>query len=352
MDKEIALKRKLVEVADAVRKKFKQIKAAQKHYDSGLEKFYNPITKPVTSIYNLINHQKQQQQQQQAVTKPVKVLKKHTRSASAGPTLGIQKSLEYTPLPLSPKTPTTSIDTSAVEYPVTPFDTPSPSLKSTSPLTTTVSPTSAITNPQLVHTFLFELHNKPSKYDTVYGVRYGRKEHKDRKYIGNLEVRFPEGKVALYKNSKKVAVFNGSPQLYELLFLKYPSSLGKEGEIDASILKTYGDILKLTNAVYDNYDPSKDFKVTRWKKFSQIIQPLMTGAKLGAAIRKNSVKQIKLPEKMHLSSNSPEYIYWNKPKELVDRLRLLWSSKLAGHTGHNNEIMSIIEELREEGIIY
>ena len=36
----------------------------------------------------------------------------------------------------------------------------------------------------------------------------------------------------------------------------------------------------------------------------------------------------------------------------MDRLRLLWSSKVAGHTGHDNEIMSIIEELWEEGIIY
>lgn len=43
--------------------------------------------------------------------------------------------------------------------------------------------------------------------------------------------------------------------------------------------------------------------------------------------------------------------YWNDPNELVDRLRLLISSKSAGHTGHNNEIISIIEELREANII-
>lgn len=44
-------------------------------------------------------------------------------------------------------------------------------------------------------------------------------------------------------------------------------------------------------------------------------------------------------------------MYWDDPNELVDRLRLLIASQSAGHTGHNNEIISIIEELREANII-
>lgn len=45
------------------------------------------------------------------------------------------------------------------------------------------------------------------------------------------------------------------------------------------------------------------------------------------------------------------FIYWDDANELVSRLRLLVSSVSAGHTGHNNEILSIIEELREANII-
>lgn len=45
------------------------------------------------------------------------------------------------------------------------------------------------------------------------------------------------------------------------------------------------------------------------------------------------------------------YTYWDNPNELVDRLRLLVSSKSAGHTSHNNAIISIIEELQEANII-
>ena len=45
------------------------------------------------------------------------------------------------------------------------------------------------------------------------------------------------------------------------------------------------------------------------------------------------------------------YIYWDNPNELVNRLRLLMASKKAGHNNHDNEIISIIEELKEAEII-
>ncbi|KAL4153480.1 hypothetical protein QTP88_001313 [Uroleucon formosanum] len=43
--------------------------------------------------------------------------------------------------------------------------------------------------------------------------------------------------------------------------------------------------------------------------------------------------------------------YWNDPNELVDRLRLLYSSFAAGNTGVRNEIISICEELVEAKIL-
>lgn len=45
------------------------------------------------------------------------------------------------------------------------------------------------------------------------------------------------------------------------------------------------------------------------------------------------------------------YEYYDDPNELCDRLRLLTSSKNAGNTNHDQEINSIIEELRERDII-
>ena len=54
---------------------------------------------------------------------------------------------------------------------------------------------------------------------------------------------------------------------------------------------------------------------------------------------------------MTLNKNKIDYIHWDDPNELVDRLRLLEALRQAGHNVNNNEILSIIEELREAGLI-
>lgn len=45
------------------------------------------------------------------------------------------------------------------------------------------------------------------------------------------------------------------------------------------------------------------------------------------------------------------YEYYDDPNELCDRLKLLVASKGAGNTNHSQEINSIVEELRERGIV-
>ena len=47
-----------------------------------------------------------------------------------------------------------------------------------------------------------------------------------------------------------------------------------------------------------------------------------------------------------------DYKYWDDPNELVDRLRLLVAERSAGNNNHDNEIISIIEELREAKVIF
>ncbi|KYQ52676.1 hypothetical protein ALC60_08208 [Trachymyrmex zeteki] len=54
---------------------------------------------------------------------------------------------------------------------------------------------------------------------------------------------------------------------------------------------------------------------------------------------------------MTLNDNKVDYVHWDDPNEIVDRFRLLEASRQAGHNAHNNEILSIIEELREAGLI-
>jgi hypothetical protein len=56
--------------------------------------------------------------------------------------------------------------------------------------------------------------------------------------------------------------------------------------------------------------------------------------------------------KTHKSKNTKtDYKYYNDPNELVDRLRLLHASRNAGNKAHDNEIVEILMELKEEKII-
>lgn len=55
--------------------------------------------------------------------------------------------------------------------------------------------------------------------------------------------------------------------------------------------------------------------------------------------------------KKAMKLNKTTYVYWDNVNELVSRLRLLIASQTAGHSGHHNEIISIVEELREAGVI-
>jgi hypothetical protein len=52
-----------------------------------------------------------------------------------------------------------------------------------------------------------------------------------------------------------------------------------------------------------------------------------------------------------VNKNAIDLIYWDDPNELVERLHLLIASQAAGNFNHRNEIISIIEELREANII-
>ncbi|KAB0805682.1 hypothetical protein PPYR_02652 [Photinus pyralis] len=184
--------------------------------------------------------------------------------------------------------------------------------------------------------FLNQYHVLPRQYiermikdtkgdiDHFYGLRYDA--NFDQWAIGDSKVTF-DGPNLIIKDK----IYNGTPGLYELLVLKKPQEFSsKDGRV-------YKEILDVTNGYRRNYDPGHQIVGTKSHKYRNILKPLLS-EHYGTGMKEvnNTVK---------------EYVYWNTPHELVERLRLLHASRVAGHTGHNNEISSIEEELREEGII-
>ena len=173
-------------------------------------------------------------------------------------------------------------------------------------------------------------------YRTAYTVNSGDPYHGlyregQKWYLGDSQVKFLPGDKIQIGDHK----FKGSTGLYELLFRKEPRHYNSEDE------KTYADMLLYTNALYKDNNPSSGLYKDAVEGKSGIISDLFSGLGIRRGSGLFKVEDGRLPS----------LTYWDDPNELVDRLRLLIASQQAGNTSHTNEIISILEELREAGYI-
>lgn len=168
----------------------------------------------------------------------------------------------------------------------------------------------------------------------IHDSKYGVRRYRDNFMIGHDIVEFNAGKIYIKNNE-----FNLTNGLKNLLFLKNPSI----DSFTKTDLNKYKSILLLTNAHKKHFESNaKLVRHSKSHKFMKIIQPLF---KSGKGVQSDYMI-------VNDSNKSIEYTYWDDPNELIERLRLLLSSKSAGHNAHNNEIISIIEELKEADIIF
>lgn len=192
-------------------------------------------------------------------------------------------------------------------------------------------------NPQTYITSLN--HDTKGVFDTQYGVRFN--PEREKYFIGDSEIKFGTNKITV-KNMR----YTLSRGLLELLFKKDPT-----GYKEADLAK-YKDIVYRTNAHKIGYKSTAPIAGNKGKKY-QLIKKLMTGplfpssAATSTPIRNPSGRGLW----MDFNEKPIEYVYFDDVNELCERLKLLISSQTAGNTNHTNEIASIIEELRECGII-
>lgn len=144
--------------------------------------------------------------------------------------------------------------------------------------------------------------------------------------------------------------FPATPGVTELLTLDHPKSYKEED------VNTYKEMLVHTSAHKKNNQ--KNGAIIRanssWKYnnlLSQIFPSKESKQGHGLRLPQTKYKIVKGGRNRTGNNGGINYTYWDDPNELVDRLRLLLSSQSAGHTGHDNEIISIVEELREAKII-
>ena len=175
--------------------------------------------------------------------------------------------------------------------------------------------------------YLGLVRRKSAKVDTSYGVRVLKSGLK----IGNHPVRFKDGFIHIGNNNYVI-----TKGLLELIFKVNPNTKF----VTTDDFTTYKEIILSTNAHKKNYKANEEIR-SKFIKFKKLIGPLLQ-SKTGGGI----------PKYLVYNNRKIDYIYWDDPNELVDRLRVLMAFQAAGNTSHANEIISIIEELKEANYIY
>lgn len=190
----------------------------------------------------------------------------------------------------------------------------------------------------------FDYHENPEAHnlDTKYGVYKSGEDYK----IGNSIVTTDSSGNVVISGKKYI----GTEGLYQLLFDKYPN---KEVYTEEDF-KNYSKILIESNAHKRGYNKYAQIRGNASFKYKNIIKKIASSEKKksGKGMKQRfTIKNSNNMNFMNIPSSNIDYIHWDDPNELVDRLRLLIASQQAGHNNHNNEIISILEELKEANII-
>ena len=159
--------------------------------------------------------------------------------------------------------------------------------------------------------------NRPSP-DKMFGIR----EEKGHHYIGNKHVIVHENNIII-ENEK----FEGTPGLWELITSKTQQMSTNRKDYD-----NYVKLLLKTNALHHDYDPNnpnpRSSKSDKWKK---ILSPIWHNRE-----KYEGKGVVVIP---------------SDPNALLERLDLLLASQEAGHTGAGNELVSICDELKRQGVL-
>ena len=173
---------------------------------------------------------------------------------------------------------------------------------------------------KLARTFL-----KRKNRDENFGIR----EEKGRYYIGNKPIRIINNDIMLDDE-----LILGTPGLWELITSKNPQNVNNPDDY-----ANYRYLLLKTNAIHmDNNPESRKAKGNhKGKKWEKIIGPIWH-------------KDINPKEKEGYEGKGVVVIP-SDPNALLERLDLLLASQDAGHTGVGNELVSICDELKRQGVL-
>ena len=167
--------------------------------------------------------------------------------------------------------------------------------------------------------------------DETFGISKKGRDH----YIGKTHVIIKDNDIFLPKYNEK---FTGTPGLWELITSKNPQKF-TDNDYD-----NYEDLMIITNALHrdddeDNPHPKGNHKTYKWLN---ILRPIWYRKKGGV---------YRFPKKKEGYKGEGVVVIPSDPNALLERLDLLLASQEAGHTGVRNELVSICDELKRQGVL-
>ena len=136
--------------------------------------------------------------------------------------------------------------------------------------------------------------------------------------------------------------YKGTSGLWELIISQEP----QEGKYTEDDYFNYINLLVQTNTIYQGNNPNQNrAKSSGGDKWNKLISPVW-----------EHIRESKKPLKRKRRQQDPIAgdglkILPSDPNALIDRFDLLFSSQKAGHTGVRNEIVSILDELKRQGVL-
>ena len=182
-------------------------------------------------------------------------------------------------------------------------------------------------------------------------------------YFKDGDFRIGDKKVDIKGDDIKIEdkEYTGTPGLWELIMKDNPQNFTEEDYLN------YGRILKQTNTIYQKNNPNQNrAKSSGGDKWKNLIKPIWEDIKKRKKEEKETDEEEEYEEEYEEAALYPFTptkgtglskagqglkILPSDPNALIDRFDLLFSSKKAGHTGVRNEIVSILDELKRQGVL-
>lgn len=313
------LKEQIVKATNAVKRKVEIIKDAKSNNDMVLEKMFKPITDPLNQLADSKNEHETDVKEDKVFKSEIKHNEidsyssndEYEENSSEEDLMDEETNSNFNKTMIDPSSKDTSINEESFQ--------------------------SLHSSPEKDLSLSWSMLAQAKSIDIPFGVRIER---------GKLKL----GNTILHEQDHTLNVAGKTLEktvgIMELLFKKIPNM----NIITQEDLANYKMLLSETNAHRRGYDPNKPINSNKGFKYKSIIKPLFKYTRIPTT----STESVSVGNGIRLIKNlkkDTDVIYWNDANELVDRLKLLFASRDAGNTGLDNEIIAIMEELWEAGII-